>query len=359
MKVLVLAENYSTKTKISQAFIHTRNREYIKYGLEVDVISFASKESYILDDIRVYSLEDFYTSNDVSNYDVIISHAPNLKNHCRFINKNKKKIKKIIFFFHGHEVLISKEVYPIPYSFMKKDKLLKESIRNIYDHFKIRYMTSFLKKYLNVSEYIFVSEWMYEEFKKNIKIPTKEYENKKHIIYNSLGEIFLKENYDTESKKQYDFITIRNILDVSKYCIDVVNNLAKNNPNYKFLIVGKGEFFEHYEKASNLDLELKNLTHTEIIQHLNNAKYALMPTRADAQGVMMCEMATFGIPVITSDIYVCKAVLGDLKNVEFINNNLNDTNLTKVIENLKPSKQKPEKFSYKNTIYKEIELIKK
>ncbi len=123
--------------------------------------------------------------------------------------------------------------------------------------------------------------------------------------------------------------------------------------------MGKGKFFEHYEKAPNLDVELKNLTHNEIVQYLNNAKYALMPTKADAQGVMMCEMATFGIPVITSDIYVCKAVLGDLENVRFINNNLKDTNLSKIIENLEPSKQKPDKFSYDNTISKEIELIKK
>ena len=37
-----------------------------------------------------------------------------------------------------------------------------------------------------------------------------------------------------------------------------------------------------------------------------------MPTRADAQGVMACEMATFGIPLITSNIDVCKEVFKEL-----------------------------------------------
>ena len=40
MKVLVLAEEYSTRDKISQAFIHTRNCEYIRNGIDVNVISF-------------------------------------------------------------------------------------------------------------------------------------------------------------------------------------------------------------------------------------------------------------------------------------------------------------------------------
>ena len=44
-----------------------------------------------------------------------------------------------------------------------------------------------------------------------------------------------------------------------------------------------------------------------------------MPTRLDAQGVMMCEMATFGIPVLTSDIDICQELSQVFKNMIMFN----------------------------------------
>lgn len=361
MKILVLAENYSTKDRVMLGYIHTRNIEYVKKGINLDVISFSSKiDNYVLDGINVYSLRKFNEIKNVGDYDIVISHAPNLKHHCKFLNKNYSKIKKIIFFFHGHEVLYIKEIYPKPYDYVKRNIKAKFKMRisNLYDVFKIRYLSCFFKKYIDKSNYIFVSEWMYDQFRKNIKINESEYKSKSHIIYNVLGEVFLNNSYDKKAKKEYDFITIRNMLDGSKYCIDVVNRLAKENPNFEFLVIGKGDFFKHNEAPKNLKYELKNLNHKEIIKYLNNARCALMPTRADAQGVMMCEMATFGIPVITSDIFVCQKVLGDLPNVELINNDDNKINLTKILSKLENKKyEKNNKFSYENTILKEIKVF--
>ena len=360
MKLLVLAEKYSTIDKVSQGFIHTRNCEYKKNDIELDVISFCHKEGkYNLDGIDVYSQTEFCRVNSVEDYDIVVSHAPNIKHHCQFINKNYSKIKKLIFFFHGHEVLYCNEIYPMPYDYVKKENKLKDTIRNVYDVYKIYYMSKFFKKTLSKSTYIFVSEWMYEQFRKNIKMDEALYKDKSNIIYNALGTIFFENKYDVDKKKKYDFITIRNNIDGSKYCIDLVNNLAYNNPDLKFLVIGRGEYFKHYEPASNLKFIEKNLTHKEIIEYLNTAKCALMPTRADAQGVMMCEMATFGIPVITSDIYVCKKVLGDLENVQFVSNDNASADLNKYLQKFeKIVFKKNDKFSYENTIIKEIEVFK-
>lgn len=359
MKLLVLAEKYSTKDKVSQGFIHTRNCEYKNNGIELDVISFCyTGEKYDLDGINVYSEKEFYNNKNIDDYDVVISHAPNIKHHCKFINKNNNKIKKVIFFFHGHEVLYCDEIYPKPYDYVKKENKIKETIRRFYDVYKIIYMSKFLKKLLNKSQLVFVSEWMYSQFKKNIKIDEDLYRNKSYIIYNALGTIFLDNDYDRNKVKEYDFITIRNNIDGSKYCIDLINNLAANNPKFKFLVVGKGQYFEHNKAADNLTFMNKNLNHKEIIEYLNMSKCALMPTRADAQGVMMCEMATFGIPVITSDIYVCQKVLGDLENVQFIDNDNPNVDLKSYLQKFKNKKhKKSEKFSYDNTIMKEISLI--
>lgn len=358
MKILVLAEKYSTKSQVSQGFIHTRNREYLKKDIVVDVISFAYEgENYRLDDVKVYSLKEFYKKKKVEDYDAVISHAPNIRHHCKFINENYDNIKKIIFFFHGHEVLYCKEIYPKPYDFVKKENRAKEFVRNLYDIYKIQYISHFFKSKLEKSTYIFVSEWMYDQFKKNIKINEILYKDKSHIIYNALGEIFINNSYDRKSEKEYDFITIRNMLDGSKYCIDVVTELARNNPEQNFLVIGKGEFFNYNKAPDNLTYILENLNHEQIIEYLNKSRYALMPTRADAQGVMMCEMATFGIPVITSDIPVCKMVLGDVENVSFINNEKTDIDLKNFSQQKEDNSKKNDKFSYDNTILKEIKII--
>ena len=60
--------------------------------------------------------------------------------------------------------------------------------------------------------------------------------------------------------------------------------------------------------------------------------------RADAQGVMACEMATFGIPLITSNIDVCKEVFEGFENVAFIDNNDENTDIKSIfkkIQNIK------------------------
>ena len=108
--------------------------------------------------------------------------------------------------------------------------------------------------------------------------------NRKHIIYNCIGEQFERNNYKVEKQKEYDFITIRNNLDGSKYGIDIVTRIAKNNPQYKFCVVGKGDFYKFNKKPQNIEWIDKHLSHEEIIDFLNKSKCALLPTRADAQG---------------------------------------------------------------------------
>ena len=102
--------------------------------------------------------------------------------------------------------------------------------------------------------------------------------------------------------------------------MDIVNRLAFNTPDMKFLLIGRGEYFQWRERAPNLKWLDTVLTHCEIIECLNRARFALMPTRTDAQGLMMCEMAAYGMPVITSDIPVCHEVFSDFPNVDYIDN---------------------------------------
>ena len=198
-------------------------------------------------------------------------------------------------------------------------------------------------------------------FLRFLKIDPAILRDRKHIIYNCIGKDFENITYNTETEKKYDFITIRNNLDGSKYGIDIVTKIAKNNPQYKFCVVGKGKYFERNKKPKNLEWIDKNLTHKEVIKFLNKSKCALLPTRADAQGVMACEIATFGIPLITSNIDVCKEVFEGFENVVFIDNNDENADIASIfkkIQNIK-IKEKNEKYFAKNTVGKEIELFRR
>lgn len=354
--VLVISEDYSDNTgKVSLQYIHTRNLEYVKQGLSVEVLSFSCVNPYTFEGIRVIPLKTF--EEERIKYSKLISHAPNIRNHYFFLKKNMSQFEKTIIFFHGHEVLRMSTAYPEPFSFVKKTTKFRTIMRDLYDSFKFRKWAKFIRKNNKDLILVFVSDWMFNEFSNNLKIDKSEI-IEYHIIHNSVGEYFEKNNYDFERKKEYDFITIRSSLDGSKYCIDVVNRLAHDNLDKKFLVIGKGDYFEFNNKSSNVDLINKQLKHIEIIELLNKSKYALLPTRTDSQGVMACEMLTFGIPLITSDIPVCIEMFAENSNVVFINNDFPVLDLTDEFWYQAIKNPKLDKFSKKNTVDKELKIIK-
>ena len=360
LKLLVLAEDYSRPDGfVSLHYIHSRNKWYVRKGIDVSVLSFRAEKDYNLDGVKVYTPRTYEKELKYDKYDILLSHAPNLRNHYRFLKKHGKRFNNIVFFFHGHEVLRTSQVYPKSYDFNNKNSLLFSIVRDMYDQFKLILWRKYFKKIAHKSHFIFVSNWMYKMFIKFVKLNSNIIKDKKHIIYNCIGERFESISYEAGAEKIYDFITIRNNLDGPKYGIDIVTRIAENNPQYKFCVVGKGKFYEYNKKPNNLEWIDKNLTHEEIIVFLNKSRCALLPTRADAQGVMACEMATFGMPLITSNIDVCKEVFDGFENVEYIDNEAEEINIESLLQRINLNKEKNTKYYAKNTIGKEIELFNK
>ncbi|MCX0332276.1 glycosyltransferase, partial [Acinetobacter radioresistens] len=322
-RILILVEDYpNDNSAYPMAYVHTRNKLYLeKYKeLEIDILSFKAANNYCWEGIKVFS-EKNISKNNIKDYSMVVSHAPNIKNHVRFIMKNR--IKNIVFFLHGHEVLAVNKYYPKSYSWINKKN---NYLRGLYDYFKLKILSSFFVKNKNF-KFIFVSKWMYEEALKNLKL--KKLDNS-FIIHNPVNNLFIRNNFDKNITKKFDFITIRP-LDGSKYCIDIVYELAKNNPNYKFKIIGKGNFFKFNKILKNIEWDNNFYTPVELFKFLNEAKAALMPTRLDAQGVMMCELAVYGMPIITSNIEICHEMLDKYNYAYFINNKEPDNDFKKIL----------------------------
>lgn len=359
IRVLVAATAYPDLTgSLKCMYIHTRDIYYKSQEIDVTVLNFSASESYVIDGIPVICL-NFYETYD-GQYDVLICHAANLRNHYKFLKKYESRFRKIIFFFHGHEVLHINKVYPKPYRYMK-ESLIKRVGRDVYDGFKLIVWRKYFQKILNKSYFVFVSKWMMEEFLSSVGLTLEMIKNRYSITYNCIGNEFESNKYDYDSEKSYDFITVRGNLDGSKYCVDLVNELAKSNPGMKFLLVGKGEFFNHYEKAINLDWINETMNHDKIIDSLQKTRCALMPTRADAQGVMACEMASIGMPLITSDLPICHEIFDSFENVSYIRNEDMSTDLGQILGRLESGMPycRSTRYYMEHTGAREVKIIRK
>lgn len=358
-KILVLVTYYpGDGSGESHRFVHVRNLFYQQQGLDLKVLCFEAKHSYEIEGIKVITYNDYIDSKE--NYDVLISHQANIREHYRFLKRYGNRFPHFILFFHGHEVLRFKTVYPKPYEFVAKSSF-KIELRDLYDRVKLKIWHSFIPQIIHKTTIVFVSRWMLDEFLKATNLQLNDLKGNYSITYNCVGELFQNLSYDYMTEKKYDFVTIRNNLDGSKYCIDLVTELARNNPDYSFLVVGKGKFFSYINKPNNLIWQNRTLNHTEIIDILNTSRCALMPTRTDSQGLMMCEMATFCMPVITSELPVCHEALDAYPNVEFIRNDQTDIRLKPILEKLENGLPyvKNDRYFNSNTSAHEIEIIKK
>ncbi len=356
--VLVAVENYpgaAAGKSLSHKFVHVRNLYYQKLGIDVTVLSFAEKASYTYEGIDVISVGEYRRRRGC--YDLLLCHQPNLKHHLLFCLRYSNDFIGMVFFFHGHEVLKISQAYPKPYPYVRSSSIAI-ALRDMYDELKFHVWRCYFSRVRESSFFVFVSQWMYDEFMKWLRVDQTFLSGHARIIPNCIGSAFEDNHYNPDSEPEFDLVTIRGNLDTSKYALDLVVESALANPQLRYLVIGKGAFFNHFQQPANLTWLDSTLSHVEIIQQLNKVRCALMPTRTDAQGLMMCEMASFGIPLITSDVPVCHEVLDQFENVRFLSNDGFGCELSSFIDQIPAGRlNESSPFSKRNTISKEVELM--
>lgn len=357
-KILVLVANYPTSSSVSLMYVHVRNKYYLQQGMDVTVLNFKTDENYEIDGIKVISLKSYENSSE--RYDTLILHAVNLRNHYRFLRQYEKRFAHLVFFFHGHEVVKLNEAYPKPYDFLQQKSWLKWCVQGLYDQLKLSIWHRCFPKIANKSDFIFVSQSFYVEAQRYLRLTDADFAGHVHIINNSVGKMFEERSYAYSGKKEFDFITIRSNIDESTYCVDLLCQTAERNPQFTFLLIGQGKFFQHYQKPDNLIWVNKVLDHESLLECIDKSRCALMLTRRDTQGVMSCELATYGIRLITSDLEITREIFAQIPWVTIIKHELPDT--VELEEQLKAAEvqamiQKCDKYNYKNTVEKEVEVL--
>lgn len=351
----ILTETYpSDELKYQMAFIHPRVKGYLSAGFSVKIISFRAQESYIYDDVKILTISDAeFELKELKDF-IIMSHSPNLRHHIPFINKWDEKISSLVLFFHGHESLPLHQYYPKPFKYDKRG-LINYYIHRFYDPIKLVGLRRFIKKRLRKgnTELIYVSEWFKKEASRCIKIDYTGNEHI-HVINNGLNPYIEEGSYHL-NEKYADFCSIRPI-DRAKCAIETIAHFAKRHPELSFHVYGKGEYFKHNSQPDNLKLISEFISPKDMPDLFNHYSFAIIPTYQDTQGVMMCEMASHGIPTLVSDMPICHEMLDDYPNVKFLPN---DSFNCKISEIPSPLSYKVNRFTFDETIGKEINLLKR
>jgi glycosyltransferase involved in cell wall biosynthesis len=324
MKISVICEKYpDANVHYAMTYVHTRNLEYVALGADVTVYSASAHNDYVIDRVCVRPLAQFNASDNV---DVIVAHAPNLRNHLRVLLYLKQQ--NVVFIFHGHEVLRVAKSYPAPYSWQKSERRARW-VRTVYDEFKILVLRRWLGRLRmrgNRVGIIFVSEYLKSEFFRNFDAPPEAFGDVR-VIPNGVGGAFSSSQYEYSKRPDSaDVITIRP-LDPATYALDLVVRCSIENPGLTFHVFGTGKFFNHVSMPKNLRWMGGFVKPSEIPKLMNGYRVAYMPTRHDTQGVINCEIAALGMPLITSDLPVCIEMLGWRPNVSFLSNSRSPADL--------------------------------
>ncbi|MGV3524212.1 MAG: hypothetical protein ACO1RX_08310 [Candidatus Sericytochromatia bacterium] len=358
-KVLVLVQGYPrSEDRYNLAYVHTRLLAYAAAGLRVQVLHFGAAGSYVYEGIEVLCPSDWQQRG--LREGVLVAHAPNLRSHLRFLLGPGRRFARWLFFFHGHEVLAKQRYYPAPYAYtQQKQGPLWPLFDRAYDALKLQIWRYWLSRWLPQGhlQLVFVSDWMREAMLLCTGLDPALLQARQHVIPNSVHPALYGARWQAPQQPRADCVSFRP-LDNPKYAVDQVRELALANPDLRFHVYGRGAYFHHFPAPPNLEWFDVFLTPEAIAAKLNDYRAALMPTRLDAQGVMMCELACSGLPVITSDLPICHEMLGPFARSAFLSSS--QQALEPVLTRLAQapfSLAAAQRFGPAATVQREIQLV--
>lgn len=319
MHILILCEAYpSAAQPYAMGFVHARARHYLAAGHEVEVLSFAAANGYAHEGVRVRAEAEL---EDATPFDIVHSHAPNLRNHLRWLRRHGGGVP-LLWFIHGHELLTTRRYYPRPYRFRRNFReRIGFALQALYDPLKLLALRRFCRSLAQQDSrfgFVFVSEWMHREAVAcNPWLADAGHLDCSRVIPNSVHPIFLQRRYRPTAEPLADVVCIRPF-DNPKYAIDALVGWAVQAPHLSFHVYGTGRYFDHHPPPPNLTVFQRFIEQKDIPDLLDRYRVAALPTRLDSQGVMACEMATYGIPLLTSDIDVPRQMLKGFGNVCFV-----------------------------------------
>ena len=374
--VLVVVPNYPSYENLYYCgFAHSRNKEYLANGINIQVVAVDSsywyQTSYEIDGVPVIkcnyqSLKKMLSKHQ---YKVIVTH---------FIDENLYPIydgyisnnEKMINICHGPETIF-RNLANIGRNYFTEP--IKYPIINSNFDLKDKYLKRFSKKE-NV-EWVFVSDWLKNFSEKELNLKFKNVSVINNIINEELFPYVKKKESD-----RLNILIIRKFDNIIQHSIDqcvlAILELSKRPffDKLNFDVYGDGNYYDTLVapllQFKNVHLHRTFIPNNQISKIHKKAGIIMLPSRHDAHAVAMGEAASSGLVVVGSNV---------TSNGFFMNNEVNHTlcdpedfvGLANIIERLynnpkefleiseRLSKETRKRCCKKNTVMKEVKLIKK
>ncbi len=375
LDVLVVVPNYPSYENLYYCvFAHSRNKEYVKSGLKVQVVAVSQyynyQTFYEIDKIPVLkcNYQSLKTMLSKHQYKVIVTHFVD-ENLYPIYEGYVSKNEKMVFICHGPETVFRylKDVtrpYFTPH--------IKQPIIDPIFDLKENYVRKFANKE-NV-EWVFVSDWLKEFSEKQLNINFKNCRVINNVINEELFPYVEKKEDD-----RFKILIIRKFDNIIQHSIDqcvmAILELSKKIYFEKldFEIYGDGNYYNTLiaplKQFSNVHLHRTFIPNNKISDIHKNAGIIMLPSRHDAHAVAMGEAASSGLVVVGSNVTSNPFFMNDEENhilcdpedfkslagiIDRLYNNPDE--FLKISKNLASITHK--RCCKKNTVYKEIELIK-
>lgn len=362
----------SLQDKYNTAFVHTRVEAYKASGLNVDVAvinCLPETSTYEFEGIKVFKGTYSHLRQILQRrkYKKILVHFFDY-NYANVFDTIDLSETQLYFYLHGADILYRD--FP-KYASHYFESEIDVSYRQ--KEFELRDIC--FKKYNNYNnvKWMFVSDFVKNRAEELLNI---KFNNFAIIPCYIDANTFKYEKKDPELRKK--IFILRRFTNDNCYAIDidvrVILELSKRPffHDLEFDLYGDGEMFDILTSPintfENVKLHRQFLTHDDIYKIHQTHGIGLFASRFDTQGVSLCEAASSGCAVVTSDIPVISSYipkdLGVTCSVE------NFKEYADVIEKMyydknyflsvseSESKNIQSKFSYSETIEKELRIFK-
>lgn len=364
----------SLENKYNTAFVHTRVKAYLEKGINLDVAIINYEPGikiYNFEGVNVFKGEyiDLRKILKQRHYKKILIHFFD-HNYANVLDSVDITETKIYVYLHGAETLYRDWPKICSNYFLPPTEIDS----NLEKFFKIK--DFYIKKYNEIEnvKWFFVTEWTRQRCEELLNIKFNNSEILPCLIDTNL---FAYEKKNPELRKK--IFVLRKFDNINSYAIDIdvriILELSHRNifKDLEFDIYGDGNYFdvlvEPLKNFENVHLHKGFLTHDEIRKVHQTHGIGLFATRFDSQAVSSCEAASSGCAVVSSknpgvmQFFDTKwGILCDTENfveyadtIERLYNNPEE--YLKIAKLQSDSVQ--DKFGYKNTIEKELEIFEK
>lgn len=294
MRIAVVAQSHPTVDQPGGAFVAARMRGYSAAGHEVIAIippqssPLRADSSYEIRSVK--SETEALEICDKFKPNVVTCHAPDsLALTGRILTVLATKYP-VIAWIHGYETL-----YTTQWGYQRGWKQISSIFR---DGLRIHRLSRILEL---CSAVVYVSEWMKSESVKALRgLKTQSF-----VIPNPVDTYLFEPPMDKQKTTELRVIAVRGLR--WKYGLDIAIRAFSDMKLAKLTIIGDGPLEDHLHK---LAIHLRAPT-TFLKPQYNSLELReiycehdifLAPSRAEAQGVAMCEAMSCGLPVVATRV---------------------------------------------------------